>query len=313
MIENLIVSVNCVIPMFLVLCLGLWIRHCNVVPSETFNHLSTLSFRFLLPCLLFHSVYDTDLTTAAQPKLILFLVVWVLVWFGICYAAYTAAVPDPRRRGAYIQNSFRTNIAVIGVSLAQVMMGQEGVASVAVATCALVPVYNTLAAVTLETCRGGKPDLKKTLKNIVTNPLILSCLLGFLCLGLHIRLPAPVDQAISSIGSAGSIVTLIALGASFQLSGIRKNLPAVAHCVLVRLVIAPLISLTAAILLGFRGNALGTALVCLASPMASTSYPMALACGSDHELTGQIVVITSLLCSLSLFLWVFLLKQLALL
>ena len=36
---------------------------------------------------------------------------------------------------------------------------------------------------------------------------------------------------------------------------------------------------------------------------------MALACDSDHELTAQLVVTTSLLCSLTLFLWIFLFKQ----
>ena len=65
--------------------------------------------------------------------------------------------------------------------------------------------------------------------------------------------------------------------------------------------------------MGFRGGALGTVLVCIASPTASTSYPMALACDSDHQLTAQLIVTTSLLCSLTLFLWIFLLKQLALL
>lgn len=42
------------------------------------------------------------------------------------------------------------------------------------------------------------------------------------------------------------------------------------------------------------------------------SYPMALACGSDHERTAQVVVTTSMLFCLSMLLWIFALKQLAL-
>ena len=113
--ENLIVSVNCVIPMFLTLCTGLLIRLSKVVPEGMFDQLSSLSFHALLPCLLFSNIYSTDLSTAIQPDLLLYLALWLLGWFLLCYLIYTKAEPDHRRRGAYIQNSFRTNIAVVGV------------------------------------------------------------------------------------------------------------------------------------------------------------------------------------------------------
>lgn len=299
--------------MFLTLCAGLVIRLSKVVPEGMFDQLSSLSFHALLPCLLFSNIYSTDLSTAVQPDLLLYLALWLLGWFLLCYFLYTRAEPDHRRRGAYIQNAFRTNIAVVGVSLAQQMMDGDGVALLSMAIGIMVPMYNVMAVVTLETCRGERVDLKKTLAGILHNPLILSCLLGLVCLFLGARLPSSVETAVTSLGNAGSVTTLIALGASFRLDGLLKNWKPVLFGVLIRLVIAPACAVVPAILMGFRGGALGTVLVCIASPTASTSYPMALACGSDHQLTAQLIVTTSLLCSLTLFLWIFLLKQLALL
>ena len=119
-------------------------------------------------------------------------------------------------------------------------------------------------------------------------------------------------KAVSSVGNAGSVTTLVALGASLKLGGMRHNLAAIVRCSVVRLVLAPLCALVPAILLGFRGDALGVVLVCIASPVASTAYPMALAYDSDHEFTAQMVVTTSLICTLTLFLWIFALKQLGL-
>ena len=311
--ENLIVSVNCVIPMFLTLCTGLLIRLSKVVPEGMFDQLSSLSFHALLPCLLFSNIYSTDLSTAIQPDLLLYLALWLLGWFLLCYLIYTKAEPDHRRRGAYIQNSFRTNIAVVGVSLAQQMMDGNGVALLSMAIAIMVPMYNVMAVITLETCRGERADLKKTLTSILRNPLILACLMGLICLFLEVRLPSCVETTVASLGNAGSVTTLIALGASFRLGGLRTNWKPVLFGALVRLVIAPACAVIPAILMGFRGGALGTVLVCIASPTASTSSPMALACDSDHQLTAQLIVTTSLLCSLTLFLWIFLLKQLALL
>lgn len=312
MFTNFIIALSCVTPMFLILCVGILLRMSSLVPEEAFHHLSQISFHAFLPCLMFSNLYHADLSGTTGGSIFIYLVAWVIVWFLLCTAVCSRLEPDLRRRGAYIQSTYRTNIAVVGVSLAQSMMSSGGVALMSMAVGLIVPTYNTLAVITLESCRGQKPDLVHTLKSIVRNPLIIGCALGGLCLGLHIHLPAPVVQAVSNVGSAGSVTTLVALGASLQFRGMKENRAAILRCSFVRLFLAPLCALTPAILLGFRGDALGVVLVCIASPVASTAYPMALAYDSDHEFTAQMVVITSLLCSLTLFLWIFALKQLGL-
>jgi hypothetical protein len=299
--------------MFLVLCTGFLSRKSNVIPEEAFHHLSTLSFKVLLPCLLFTNVYSADLSTAAQPKLLLFLLLWTLFIFGVSFVLYSIIEPSPRRRGAYVQNAYRSNIAVIGLSLGQTMMGESGVASLSVAISILVPLYNVLAVITLETFRGGGVDVKKTIREIFRNPLIRSCILGVICLVFGIHLPTPVVQAVKNLGNAGSVMTLVALGASFQFRGLKQNWKPLVVGTTTRLIVSPFLALAIAVLLGFRGDALGVVLICIATPMAASSYPMALACDSDHELTAQLVVTTSLFCSLTIFLWIFLLKQLGLL
>ena len=76
---------------------------------------------------------------------------------------------------------------------------------------------------------------------------------------------------------------------------------------------ALIFALAAAYLTGLRGNELGIVLVITGSPVASAAYPMAMAMDSDYELTGQMVVISSLLCCFTMFLWIFLLRQTGLL
>jgi len=67
-----------------------------------------------------------------------------------------------------------------------------------------------------------------------------------------------------------------------------------------------------ALAIGLRGNDLSIVLLCAASSLATTAFPMAIARDSDYELTGQIVVTTSFLCCITLFVWIFVLKQLGL-
>lgn len=310
--ENLLVSLRCITPVLFTMCLGIWMRSRKLAPEELYGQLSTICFHFLLPFQMFYNIYSARLEGAFSPRLLLFLEAGVLLWFLFNYGLFTKLEPDRRARGAYIQNSFRSNIAVVGVSLAQSMMDPGGVAAMSIATAVLVPTYNMLAVVTLESCRGEKVPLGQTVRLILKNPLIRACALGVAFLLLGLRLPQPVDQAVKNIGNAGAVMTLVALGASLRLEGVGPNRGRIIFCNLYRLVLAPLVMVTAACLLGFRGNALGVTLICIGTPTATTSYPMALACDSDHELTAQVVVTTSLFFCLTMFCWIFALKQLGL-
>ena len=240
MFDNFIIALNCVTPMFLTLCVGILLRASKIVPEEAFHHLSQISFHAFLPCLMFSNLYSADLSGTDHATIFVYLVAWVVVWFLLCTAVCSRLEPDLRRRGAYIQSGYRTNIAVVGVSLAQSMMGNNGVALMSMAVGLVVPTYNTLAVITLESCRGKRPDPVHLVKSILRNPLIIGCALGGLCLGLHITLPGSVVKAVSSVGNAGSVTTLVALGASLKLGGMQHNLAAIVRCSFVRLVLAPL-------------------------------------------------------------------------
>ena len=311
--ENLLIAINCVLPVFIVICAGAFMHRSDIVSEATFKHISTLAFHYLLPCMLFHSIYTTDLSNVFDPKLLGFQVAFLMVWFAVGFILCTIFIPDHRARGAFIQTFYRSNIAIVGVSMADSMMGASGVASIAVSTAVLVPIYNVLAVITLEVCRGGKIELRPTLVGIAKNPLIFGCLSGVAFLLLGIEIPGSVLKAISQIGTAGSVMTLVSLGASFTLSGVRKNLKKLLAANALRLFITPLVAILCAMAFGLRGNDLAVILLCTATSLATTSFPMAIARDSDHELTGQIVVTTSFFCCITLFFWIFALKQLGLL
>jgi len=126
--ENLILSFHCVLPMFLMISLGILIRNSRVVPPTVFEPMSIMTFQFLLPFLLFYNVYSTHLGQDFQPDLVVFLLSWILFWFVLSYVVFTHFEPNPKTRGAYIQTSFRSNTAVIGLSLAQTLVSQAGIA-----------------------------------------------------------------------------------------------------------------------------------------------------------------------------------------
>lgn len=103
---------------------------------------------------------------------------------------------------------------------------------------------------------------------------------------------------------------MMVLGASFQFSSVRANLRSLVVCVVGRLMLMPAILVSLGVALDFRGVELVCILSVSACPVAAMSYTMAEQMGGDKDLAAGGIVFTSLFSCVTLFLWVFLLKQL---
>ncbi len=74
----------------------------------------------------------------------------------------------------------------------------------------------------------------------------------------------------------------------------------------------PIIFMAAAILLGFRGLELVVILAIVCVPTGTATFVMSQQMGGDGELASQLIVIGTLVSAVTIFIWIFVLKQLAL-
>ena len=82
--------------------------------------------------------------------------------------------------------------------------------------------------------------------------------------------------------------------------------------VITKLIIVPLIMLPLSVFLGIRGIALLTLTIIYGAPTGVSTFQMAKQMDGDGDLAGQIVVFTSAFSIVTVFGWIFLLKQFAL-
>ena len=223
--------------------------------------------------------------------------------------------PLRERRGVMIQGIFRSNFVLLSLPLMQSLFGDAGSGMVSLMIALVVPLFNVLAVVVLETYAGKeKTDPKKILRGIVKNPLIDATVLALIVklTGLDLYRVSPLKSVLGSVAGAATPLCLFILGASFSLQGLRgaaRSLWITAAC---RLLLVPTLTIAAAALLGFRGPALGVIMVCFGAPTAVSSYNMAREIGGDADLAAGIVVVTTALSCVSLFCWIVLLKTLGL-
>lgn len=308
--QNLIVSFNAVAPLFLLIITGFFIRRRGMLRDEALPQMNRLAFAVFLPALLFNNLYSTNVQSAFSPRLLGYAVFSALAMYGLAVLVVCALEKDSKNRGAMIQAIYRSNFVLLGLPIVQTLFEGEDLGVTSVIIAVIVPIFNVLAVVTLEVFRGGRVQWKKVLLGITQNPLIIASVLGFVCMAAGVKLPVFLHTAVKNLASAATPVALVVLGASIHLEKFAGNTRNLAVCVLGRLVIAPLIFVTGGALLGFRGIELATLLVMLAAPTAVSSFTMAQQMDSNGELAAEAVVMTSAFSCVTIFLWVFVFKQL---
>ena len=308
--NNLIVCLNAVAPIFIIMALGCLARHLGAISRADVPKLNKMLFRYFMPVMLFYNIYSSEMSTAVQPKLLAFTALCVLVEFFLCLAFVLATEREPAKRGVKIQGLYRSNFVIIGLPLASALVSGADVGPVVVLIAVVVPMYNILAVITLEIFNGSKPNILRLLLDIAKNPLILGTVFGIAFLLLGIKLPEFLLSAIRQIGTATNPMMLFLLGAFFQWGGIHKYLKDLLQVCLGRLVVVPGIFLTLAYLVGVRGIAFAGMIAIFGSATAIASFTMVQQMGGDDELAGDIVVATSALCCFTMFGWSLLFKSL---
>lgn len=311
--ESLVLSFEAVMPIFILMLVGYFIKNIGLADKKAFDAMNKLVFKLFLPVLLFYNIYKTETVDIFNPKLVIFAVVGIFLTFLAGYAAVLFITKDNARRGVMLQGFFRANYAILGIPLVNYICGESQSGMVSLLVAFVVPVYNILSVVALERFGSGKLNFGKLLLGIIKNPLIIACFLGVLATLLDIRLPGVIEKSVSDISKVASPLAIIVLGASFTFSSIKGYVRDVIITVGVRLVLAPLVLLTAAIFAGFRGEALACLLIAFGAPVAVSSFAMAQQMGGDEKLAAQVVVVSSAACLFTLFLWIFSLSTLGLL
>ena len=304
------ISANAVLPMCLIMALGYGTRRLGWIRREEISAINKIAFRIFLPCLLYYNVYCSDLSGSFDPLLMAYAVGGVLLTFGLALGYTLLSEKLPERRSVMIQGMFRSNYVIMGIPVATALLGAGELGTVSILIAVVVPLFNMLAVVVLEVFRGQRPKPLHVLGQIVKNPLVIASALGILTLAAGIRLPHILEQTIQNVSAIASPLQLFLLGAFFQFSGLKTYRRELVTVSAAKLIVSPGLFLGLGALLGFRDAAFVSLLGVFASPTAVNSFTMAQQMGGDAELAGDIVVVTSAVSMLTMFLWIFLFKSL---
>lgn len=307
--ESLIVALNAVAPMFLLIGVGLAVRAAGLLSEETVHQANSLCFRVFVSTLLFYNIYKTDLSAIENLPMVGFCAAGVLVEFLAGLWIVKAADRRPPVRGVMLQAFFRTNLVLLSLPIIRSIYGESVLGTTTLVVAVIVPLINVLSVVALELFRGGQVKPAAIVRGIFKNPLVLGTLVGLVFLLTGLRLPHIPEKAVADLASAATPLALVLLGASLNVRSLGSQRRNVTICMLERLVVSPALFVTLAAALGIRGMPLACVMLTFGCPVAVNSFTMAMEMDGDVDLAGELVLVSTGLSCVTLFLWIFFLRS----
>ena len=190
----------------------------------------------------------------------------------------------------------------------------------------IIPMFNILAIISLVSIGNDgqeKPGLWKIVRDILTNPLIVGIAIGLACIGIRtifgstgiefrLNQITPVMEVLEYLARLAIPLALLMLGAQFEFSAVASLKREIIWGVVLRTIVVPALVLGAAYFAfgpeRFNQAQFATLVAAFATPVAVPSVPMVQEMGGDITLAGQLVVWSTLVSAVTMFLFTFLLR-----
>ena len=264
-----------------------------------------------LPVLLFEQLATVDFSEVWDIKFILFC--FVVTAISITISTLISLLwKDRSVKGEFIQATYRSSAALLGIAFIQNIYGTVGMAPLMI--IGSVPLYNVMAVVVLSFFKPGnnsfdKVLVKKTLKGIVTNPIIIGIVAGFVWSALKLPMPLILHKTVSSIGATATPMGLMSMGATFEMKKATSKMKPTLVAVFMKLVGFCVVFLPMAALLGFRNEEMIAILVMLGSATTVSCFVMARNMGHEGTLSSGVIMMTTLLSAFTLTMWLDVLRS----
>ena len=232
-------------PLFVLVFAGYLMVRWSGWPKSMSENLSRFVFSVALPAMLFRMMGDLSKLPPVDVRLLVAFFGGCLIVFVIGrLIAWKLFALDGVAQSVFALGGVFSNNVLLGLPLAKVALGDAAVPSVA-----LVLVFNalilwTLVTVSVEWARQGSFSLHgfaKTVRGVLTNPIVAGILSGTLFGLSGLVLPAFIDAPLAMAGEAAAPMALIALGMGLAEYGVREGWKTSVAISAVKLVVQPLV------------------------------------------------------------------------
>lgn len=284
-----------VLVLFLLIVIGYIVKRLQVVTDAIIRELGALVLNVTLPAFLITSM-NMPFSPSVLRSSIVFIIISLSVYvFGILVVRPATRIlrVDGKARDVYEYVILFSNFGYMGYPVVDLIFGSQGVFYAAIYNLPFSFLVWTHGVYVLR--RHADSDAPKS-KKFHINASLVAVVAGFLLFMTSVKLPAPIFDSLSLVGSMTTPLSMMFIGfilADSDIKQLTMDWKVYAFSVL-RLLIMPICVYLVLKNLGYEGLLLGVPVVISAMPAAANSAVIAAQFGSDYQLASRVIFISTL-------------------
>lgn len=305
--------IEIILPFLLLTGLGYFLRRLRIMTQSLVDGIQKLSFKVLLPAISFRLAWTADLR--------LFQGQWkLLIWgcgFLVTYAAVVILILWRGKLNAWTKAEAAmgmvvNNIVMFGLPITTMYYQGQDMSPITALLTLAMPLSYLLGVLVLHCFTRRSGSAGQIVRGIVSNPILIALLLGYLCNWIGLRLPDVVDETLQSLSAVNTPLVFLCIGASISFRLCKNEVHLLLTVLVVKLVLSPALAIAGAVLLGFRGCALFSMVTIFANPSAASSFSLIRGAGGEGKHINSMIMYSNLCSLVTILLCIIALKSLAL-
>ncbi|MGD7002280.1 AEC family transporter [Corynebacterium halotolerans] len=290
-----------IVPILVVMALGFVLKR-RWLPSPAFwTGMEQLTYFVLTPALFVTAIASVDLTAVPFGSVAAVLVIPILVATALVLVLRRLMKATGPQITSLVQGAVRFN-TYTGLIFASAVAGAEGVALFSLAAAIVVPLVNVVSVAALTVYGDNDAEIRPVpmARQIITNPLILGCVVGIAFSLAPFELPAFADASLGIVADGALVIGTLVVGAALQFRISRHDIGMITVVSVIKLVALPLSAFFLAQWLSIEGVMLAAIVIITALPPAPSSYVLAARMGGDGQLMISITGVQTVLSLVTL-------------
>ena len=307
------VIIHALAPIFVIMLLGFWAGKAGMVDNKNVSLLNIFVMDFALPATLFSATVQTPWAgIVAQSPLVLVLTgaMWI-TYAAIYFLATSVFKRTPQDAAVLTLTVALPNYAALGLPILGSVLGEGASTSLSVAvSIACGSVLMTpfcLLILEREKARAAGENSGSTLAMLmwrsVKKPIVWGPLLGVVLSAIGIKMPDLLLASIKPLGLAATAAALFLTGVILSARKLQLN-ALIATSTIVKLLVQPFIAWGLVMLLGLHGSIAITAILMIALAAGFFGVVFGNRFGVQSPDAEAVLLLSSVLCILSLPLFI---------
>jgi malonate transporter and related proteins len=305
------ILIDVVLPVFFIIGFGYAAARAKLLSESAIDGLMRFSQSFAIPCLLFRSIADLDLSTSFDPGLLLSFYIGAFTGFAAGFFGAHKGFHRPLDESVAIGFACMfSNSLLLGLSITERAYGKDALAGNYAIIAMHSPMFYAFGIALMEWVRSRGQGLSgaalglQVTRAIFSQPLVIGIVLGVLVNLTGVPVPVSLGAAVDMMGRAGLPAALFGLGGILLRYKPEGDRALIALVVAITLLLHPIVTyVLARYVFVIDVPSLRSAVVTAAMPPGVNAYLFAYLYGTGRRVAASSVLIATALSILTAWFW----------